>query len=228
MSIVRFSALRKLDSRYVSDIGSWTLDFGDRRGYTLLELLLVLAIIVIAAAAVAPSLRGTMRHAAVKSAASTVRAELTRAHVMAMRTGRIHMFQYELGGTKYKLEPYISADDALESKDGNTASVSTPTHGHQLKEPTLPEGTKFVAGDAAMESRAQRIEDDVMSMGGSGAMWSRPILFYPDGSSSDAFIVVGNDFNSGIRVDLRGLTAAAKMGQLSDLKKLESEQLFAK
>src|SRR3954470_22205186 len=179
----------------------------NRRGFTLLELLLVLAIIVIAAAAVAPSLRGTMRNTALKSAASTVRAELTRAHVMAMRTGRIHMFQYELGGTKYKLEPYIGADDAIESKDGDTASVTTPTHGHQMKEPTLPEGTKFVAGDAAMENRAQKVEDDVMSMGGAGALWSRPLLFYPDGSSSDAFIVVGNDFNAGIRVDLRGLTA---------------------
>src|SRR5438477_2579418 len=102
----------------------------DRRAaYTLMELLLVLAIIVIAAAAVAPSLRGTMRNTALKSAASTVRAELTRAHVMAMRTGRIHMFQYELGGTKYKLEPYIGADDALESKDGD-ASSAAPVSSH--------------------------------------------------------------------------------------------------
>src|SRR5262249_47235613 len=143
-----------------------------RRAFTLLELLLVLAIIIIAAAAVAPSLRGTMRSAAVKSAASTVRAELTRAHVMAMRTGRIHMFQYELGGTKYKLEPYIGADDAIESKDGDASAASTPTHGQQMKEPMLPETVKFVAGDAAMENRAQRIEDDVMSMGGSGGTWS--------------------------------------------------------
>jgi prepilin-type N-terminal cleavage/methylation domain-containing protein len=205
------------------------LDFGRRRAYTLIELLLVLAIIVIAAAAVAPSLRGTMRNSAVKSAASTVRAELTRAHVMAMRTGRIHMFQYELGGTKYKIEPYIGPDDALESKDGEAGSMAPPAaHNQQAKEPTLAEGTKFVMGDAAMESRAQRVEEEIMGMGGSGATWSRPILFYPDGSSSDAFIIVGNDFNAGIRVDLRGLTAAAKIGELSDLRKLESEQSMSR
>src|SRR5436305_12544271 len=156
----------------------------NRRGFTLLELLLVLAIIVIAAAAVAPSLRGTMRNTALKAAASTVRAELTRAHVMAMRTGRIHMFQYELGGTKHKLEPYIGADDALESKDGDASSVPMPTtHNHPAKEPALPEGTKFAMGDATMESRAQRVEEEIMGMGGAGVTWSRPILFYPDGSS---------------------------------------------
>jgi len=224
MSKVGMSAVRQ-QRRKLPDVGLWTLDFAPRQAYTLIELLLVLAIIVIAAAAVAPSLRGTMRNTALKSAASTVRAELTRAHVMAMRTGRVHMFQYELGGTKYKLEPYIGADDALESKDGEATSVATPTaHNQQPKEPTLHEGIKFVMGDATMESRAQRVEEEIMGMSGAAANWSRPILFYPDGSSSDAFIIVGNDYNAGIRVDLRGLTAAAKIGQLSELRKLESEQ----
>src|SRR3954454_8973003 len=91
-----------------------------RRAYTLMELLLVLAIIVIAAAAAAPSMRRSLRNAAVKSAANDVRTALTRAHVVAMKTGRIHVFQYETNGTKYKIEPWIGDDDSLESKDGDT------------------------------------------------------------------------------------------------------------
>lgn len=198
-----------------------------RRGYTLMELLLVLAIIVIAAAAVAPSFRGVMRSAALKAAANAIRAELTRAHVHAMKTGRIQVFQYELGGTKYKVEPYIGADDDLESPDGdpNSAFAAAPTSSQNVKpEKTLPEGTKFAAGDAAVESRSERVEQELSSAGGSGVTWSRPILFYPDGSSVDAFVVVGNDHHVGIRVDLRGMTGAVRVGEVSDLQKLEDAQ----
>ena len=195
------------------------------RGYTLIELLLVLAIIVVAAAAVAPSLRGVLRNAALKSAANTVRAELTRAHVHAMKTGRIQVFRYELGGVKYKLEPWIGGDDSLESKDGNSGSATpaTATHHGPTHEPTLPEGTRFALGDAAVESRGQHVEEEMSSLGGSGSTWSRPLLFYPDGSASDAFIIVGNDHQVGIRVDLRGMTGAAKIGEVTDLRKLEQE-----
>src|SRR5436190_6028759 len=159
---------------------------GLRRGYTLMELLLVLGIIVIAAAAVAPSFRGVMRSAALKAAANAVRAELTRAHVHAMKTGRIQVFQYELGGAKYKVEPYIGGDDALESPDGdpNSANAAPPTTSVGQLPPgqrALPEGTKFAAGDAAVESRSERVEQELSSAGGSGVTWSRPILFYPDG-----------------------------------------------
>jgi len=204
-----------------------------RRAYTLMELLLVLAIIVIAAAAVAPSFRGVMRNAALRSAADTVRAELTKSHVQAMRTGRIQVFQYELGGTKYKLDQYIGADDVLESPDGdpNSASAMPPPQpqtsaDEQLQpgERMLAEGIKFTAGDAAVESRGERVAMEVSSSGGVGGTWSRPILFYPDGSSVDAFIVIGNDRKVGIRVDLRGMTGAVRVGPIADLQELETAQ----
>src|SRR4051812_2749380 len=112
-----------------------------RRAYTLMELLLVLAIIVIAAAAVAPSFRGVMRGATLKSAASDVRAALTKTHVLAMKSGRTHMFQYELGGSKYKIEPYLAGDDELESAEGDPSGAfagSSPTQ-QPAPEKTLPE-----------------------------------------------------------------------------------------
>jgi prepilin-type N-terminal cleavage/methylation domain-containing protein len=194
--------------------------------YTLLELLLVLAIIVIAAAAVAPSLRNVLRNTSLKSAADTVRAELTRAHVLAMKTGRTQVFQYELGGGKYKLEPWIGDDDALESPtgDANTApppSASGAAHAH---EKSLPEGIQFAQGNSTIESRSQRIEQELAGAGSGGVTWTRPILFYRDGSTSDAFIVVGNDRQVGIRIDLRGMTGAVKVSDLTDLKTLEQQE----
>jgi prepilin-type N-terminal cleavage/methylation domain-containing protein len=199
------------------------------RGYTLMELLLVMAIIVALAAVSAPAFTGTLRRMSLSSAADTVRAELTRAHVMAMRTGRIHAFQYEIGGGKYKIEPWIGGDDALESPDGEQGAQPAPaatTHAED-SEPTLPDGTKFSTGDAAYSSRSQRVEEEVMGTSSSAANWSRPILFYPDGSAGDAFIVVGNEYNAGIRVDLRGITASVRVGQISDLTTLESDSTLA-
>lgn len=187
-----------------------------------MEILLVLAIVVILAAAVAPSFRGLGRGMALKSAANIIRAELTRAHVAAMRTSRIQVFQYELGGRKFKVEPWIASDDALESKDGEQ-SAPPPA---KKTEPTLPDGIKFVAGDAAVESRSEKISQELTD--GAGTTWSRPIMFYPDGSTGDAYIVVGNEHNHGIRIDLRGMTAAVRVGEISDLKTLEDDTTLSK
>jgi hypothetical protein len=51
--------------------------------------------------------------------------------------------------------------------------------------------------------------------------WSRPILFYPDGSSSDAYLIVASGETVGIRVDLRGITAVVKVGQITSLEQLQ-------
>jgi len=200
-----------------------------RGGYTLMELLLVLAIIVVAAAAVAPSLRGVMRNASLKSAADSVRAELTRAHVAAMKTGRTQVFQYEVGGDKYKIERWAAGDEELEGAGGETTAPVPPpqtalAEGLLPGERKLPEGTKFVTGDSAISTRSQRIEEELTSMGSSGADWSRPILFFPDGSCVDAWVVVGNEHERGIRVELRGMTGAVKVGNVSDLAQLEQGQ----
>jgi prepilin-type N-terminal cleavage/methylation domain-containing protein len=196
-------------------------------GYTLMELLLVLAIIVVAAAAVAPSLRNIARNATLRSAASDVRAALTRAHVLAMKTGRIHVFQYEPNGAKYKIEPWIADDDALESKDGGSDLGAAPPAASAARELILPDGITFALGDAASTSRGQHVEEELTSMGGIGATWSRPILFYPDGTAADAFVVVANDRDVGIRVNLRGITSAVTVSELSGLTSLEQEQALA-
>jgi hypothetical protein len=50
-------------------------------------------------------------------------------------------------------------------------------------------------------------------------------LFFPDGSSADAFIVVANDYDVGIRLDLRGMTGSVRVGQMTPLQDLESGAL---
>ena len=86
----------------------------------------------------------------------------------------------------------------------------------------LPEDISFVAGDARSESRAMKIEQTIIESE-RNVQWSRPILFYPDGSTSDAFVVVGSPQQIGVRIDLRGLTGTAKVSEISPVDELMAE-----
>ncbi len=196
------------------------------RAFTLLEVLLVLAILVVVAAVSVPTLRGVMRDAALKSAAETVRVQWTKAHVKAMKTGRIQVFRFEMGGMRFTVQPWAAADDAIEaapsvqgfgSADEETASPRLDTSAAL----PLPEGTMFVAGAAALEGRSQAVEESISDANRFEADWSQPILFYPDGSTSDAWVIVANERDVAIRVDLRGMTGTATLGEISDVEDLK-------
>jgi prepilin-type N-terminal cleavage/methylation domain-containing protein len=195
-----------------------------RKAFTLIEMLLVLAIIVAVAALSMPALRGVIQGARLRAAADTVRTEWMRAHVKAMKTGRIQVFRYEQGGAKYTVQPWIAGDDALEASAQSVNGFAAPAEeqesadrgeGHEL-----PEGTMFVAGDAAAESRSLAIEQSAADASQFEAEWSRPILFYPDGSTSDAYVIVANERKVAVRVDLRGMTGAASVGEVMALEDL--------
>jgi prepilin-type N-terminal cleavage/methylation domain-containing protein len=189
-----------------------------RTGFTLIEILLVLAIIVAVAALSAPVLRGVIQDTRLRAAGETVRTEWTRAHVKAMKTGRIQVFRYELGGTKYSVQPWIAGDDALESNAQATSSFDPPEKqdsANRGEGSELPEGTMFVGGDAVVESRSISIEQAAADATQFQAEWSRPILFYPDGSTSDAFVLIANERDVGVRVELRGMTGTATLGEIT-------------
>ena len=112
-----------------------------RRGFTLMEILIVLAILVMVTAIAMPSLSALLRAQKLQSAADTVRIEWTRTHVLAMKSGRIQVFRYEIGGRKYKIEPWIAGDDELEASAQASAQVqsmqfgtSAPSQGQESKD----------------------------------------------------------------------------------------------
>jgi len=198
-----------------------------RRGFTLVEMLLVLAIIVVMAAAAAPALRGVMQDAALRNAADTIRIHWTRAHVKAMKTGRIQVFRFELNGSRYTVQPWAAADDAVEAAPAvqGFGTAEEETASPRLDEtgaPRLPEGTLFVAGAAALEGRSQSIEKDIKDANKFEADWSQPILFYPDGSTSDAWVIVAGEREVAIRVELRGMTGTTTIGEITDQEELVS------
>lgn len=192
--------------------------------------MIVLALLVILGAVAMPAFTGTIRRQRLLSAAQSVQTEWLRAHNQAMKTGRIHVFRFQSGDRHFEVMPWVGADDALESStdadlqmasSGMATASGTSAGGVELDEgPGLPEGVLFVGGDAQADSRALTIEDAMFGSASMNGQWGPPILFYPDGSSSDAYIIVANDMQEAVRIDLRGLTGQAKVGEIALLEEL--------
>ena len=76
-----------------------------RSGITLLEVLLVMALLVAIASMAAPALQGTLDGHRLRNSADTIRVAWTKARVEAMETGRTHLFRYQPSGSLYAVEP---------------------------------------------------------------------------------------------------------------------------
>lgn len=195
----------------------------------MLELVIVLALLIVLAAVAMPSFVGMLRRQRLVSAAESVRTEWMRAHIHAMKTGRVHVYRFQTGDRKFEIIPWVAEDDALESsvnadQQGMVFAMSTAagtSAGVDMTDgPGLPEGVLFVAGDAQADNRALTIEDALMGTAGADGQWSRPILFYPDGTASEAYIIVANDRQEAIRIELRGLTGMASVSDISLLEEM--------
>ncbi|MCE9534188.1 MAG: hypothetical protein K8T89_24175, partial [Planctomycetes bacterium] len=131
--------------------------------------------------------------------------------------------RYEVDGNQFSLQPWVAGDEATEGESEAVAGFGVPTESMTAECVTkkLDDGIKFAAGEAKSESRSYEIENLLQNTGsGDGANWSRPILFYPDGSSTDAFVIVADEQQDAYRVQLRGLTGTSSMGdeqKLDDL-----------
>lgn len=202
-----------------------------RSGFTLLELLLVLGLLVIVAAIATPSIGRLIDTERLRHAGSAVRTELARARVKAMKSGRVHVFRYELDGSRYRTEFWLPDDDLLEAGDesaldfGNSANESTQSLRRSDTTDdatTLPEGVRFFLGQTAENNRdarvSQRLEEPTSRSDG---VWSLPILFYSDGTTSTAEVTLANERGDAITVSIRGLTGVA---QVSDMFTVEEAQ----
>lgn len=192
-----------------------------RGALTLMEILLVLLIIVVAGAIAMPNIQNALRRQRLRSAAETMRIEWSRAHVKAMKTGRIQVFRYELNGNQFSLQPWVAGDEATEGESEAVSGFGAPLEMPDVEVNTkkLEDGITFAAGEAKFQARAYEVENLLQNQGsGEGGQWSRPILFYPDGSATDAFVIVSDERQDAYRIQLRGLTGTS---QMSDEKKLD-------
>ena len=184
-------------------------------GLTLIEVLLVMAVMVLMAAVAAPILTGTFEAQKLRRAADLVRSDWGRARVQAIRTGQEWAFVYEPSTGRYTIAPYSPYETPQIPATMPAESQGNFDYGDGL----LPVGVRFDDAQVRADTRSESLGD---SGGGGGS--SRPaastILFYPDGTSQQARLRLVNDRAWYVQLDLRSLTGSAtvsEVGSVNDL-----------
>ena len=192
-----------------------------RKGFTLLELTLVMAILVAVAAIATPVALGIWDGHRLIKTGDEVRAIWNRARVSAMRSGQIQVFRYLSLTNEYVVDAFQSDDAYLESStlQADPMASMAPTATRTLSS----ERVKFFSLSAQSDLRSVRVEEQLQTQGMGqqpGGALSDAIFFYPDGTSSTARLVLGNDEEQFVVVQLRGLTGLAEVSSLLSFEEL--------
>jgi prepilin-type N-terminal cleavage/methylation domain-containing protein len=174
-----------------------------QRGLTLVEVILVLALLVVIGAVSVPLLESSFSRAGLHSAGDTLRGAWAKARLAAMQSGQTCVFRYEPSGSRFQ----IASLNELELPE--TSALQPDTAGPRreavdmlrLPRSRLPDGVVFAAGEVSTSTQLL-----ATLPGAADGPWSQPILFYPDGTTSDASVLLSNSRQTMIRVTLRGLT----------------------
>jgi prepilin-type N-terminal cleavage/methylation domain-containing protein len=200
--------------------------FFARHGFSVIELLIVLAILTLVSAFVVPALTGPLDRSRLRSGAVAVQSAWGKARSLAIREGMSMTFRCRQGGRHWKIERdrgRIQPTSGLDSHSptrfsadddrGNGGQEADRRHpGNLVREGWLPEGVTFAG--LTLDSPSTRREDefgnrdrDQPPRNSAPERWSEPLKFSPDGHSQDALVSIAgaNDFM--VQVKIRGLTS---------------------
>lgn len=201
----------------------------------------MLAVMVAVSAIAVPGIFGALSNRQVARGGNGLRIAMVQARLEAMRTGRTQMMQVELGGSRFKVEPYFDPSDITEAGDMTGRGTAAATGG--IAVPALPTATPpsdspeagarsplsvavdeemlpdlVIFSDAQIQATARSSTIDsaagAASGGAASGEWSQPIIFYPDGTTSTAAVTVGRESVGRVVVRLRGLTGEIRVSEV--------------
>ena len=206
-------------------------------------MLIVLAILVTLMALAWPAIRKPLARHRLQSAAKQLRAELVRTRLEAIRSGCALEVRYLPGSRAYCVEPLSTSrgplnrpgsrdasrwsdvpavyEDTLPANDSLTtrlASQEEPTPTSEMRD--LPRDICFALVEQPVGAFADPAAVDTMTQAESDAgaiveeEWSEPIVFYPNGRTSDAVIELIGEHDYHLSLKLRGITGAVTVGPL--------------
>jgi prepilin-type N-terminal cleavage/methylation domain-containing protein len=153
---------------------SQALHIGRRGGFTLLELLLVLAVLVIVAAISWPALESWFQGHHLQQGVDTVREHWIRARTLAMEEGRPYRFGCVFNSGVYRLAPdYYENWPEFEAVAAGPQESSLNQPEGTIIEDQLPEGVIFHDWEGLQPG-----------IGLNSSAWSNEcIVFWPDGTA---------------------------------------------
>jgi type II secretory pathway pseudopilin PulG len=203
---------------------------------TLVELLVVLALLVVIGSIVVPVFTGSFSSVRLRRAGDQVLSRWSQARAMAIERGETYQFTFTPESGTYQVGPWMPF---LQESGSDTTSSSTrvatpitatsesataaPAENPTGQSVTLPDTIKFQSGQIAVED-SLTAERQVASMQVQGDSVSTPILFFPDGTTSQASVVLANDRNQFVRLTLRGLTGVGRATDILSREELQRAQ----
>jgi len=189
-------------------------------GLTLIELMLVLVIMVIAAALVVPRLSDAESRRALQTAADQLNGSLVSARQESLAAGQSMFVIYQTGTPLYAVVPEPIDEASRTEFDRVTTWLSqfadtydpaqdagnTPEGTPGIRK--LPLGTQFLTGESgvAQASDNSGVQAEILGL---------PfITFAPDGTTDDSVVELVNEDSDRIVIQLRGLTGTARVGEL--------------
>lgn len=184
-----------------------------RRGYTFVEILLVLTLLAVIAGLAWPSVLRFRNEQAIKDAAERVRSELDRTRFRAIDSGIAYQFRYETGGRRFVAIP--AEREALESPSATAIAQPAKLNAYAGE---ISEGLTF-APLADAPRVGELLEGDWLAgVADSAALqqarWSPAILYRADGTATNVEFRVIDEDRRFIECKVRELTGMAITGPL--------------
>jgi len=175
-----------------------------RRGFTLMEVTLVMALMVILAAIAVPSMQALYGDIRLSAASDLVRARFADARSHAMEEGTSYRFAVQPDSTKFRLAP--DTGDHWSDGIGSTLLLEESVQPLVL-EGDLPEGVTF------------QFDDTGTAPQGNSDGWTKLGTFVPDGTCrEDISIIFKTKGQNPLRLKLRGLTGSVRVETIREEK----------
>ena len=184
-------------------------------GFTLLELIIVLAVMIAVAAMSLPMLQRSFSGQKLDKGGDLVRAHMGRARVKAIRNGEIYAFYYQVEGPAFRVGPFN--EETIESLKNVPLDEDLRSSNFDFGDDLLPRDVRFTMALTNPDARAAAAMVSANFRPGD----MRPILFYPDGTSQAAKVTLQNKENDAIQVTLRGLTGTTTVKKILDDRMIE-------
>lgn len=213
-----------------------------RSAFTLLELLMVLAVMTMIVALGIPSVSRLLARARFKDGVFEIQAELAQTRLLSMKTGEAYLFRYLPGTNRYRIvtKKLFEEEQALRRTNRtNPLAVSVPSRSAGEFERTfsadvridggvISDGTELRLSTAKNAVGAEGVDLGSRAVGSLatpgageplGDVWSEPILFYPNGRTSNAvfFLASTGSIPFYSEVALRGFTGGVRVSTIASV-----------